>query len=56
MGDDAGAAAGMEGLVIGEGMEVVAGILGDEFGNVEVLNLFIHGGESYRLSVEAAGG
>ncbi len=32
-----GAAFGMEGLVIGEGMEVMRGVVRDEFGDIEVL-------------------
>jgi hypothetical protein len=36
MGDDARPALGVQRLVVGEGVEVVRGVLRDQFGNVEV--------------------
>ena len=43
MGDDPRAAVGMEGLVVGEGMEMVADVVLDEFGDIEVLLMGGHG-------------
>ena len=37
MGHHPGAALGVKGLVIGEGMEVMRGVLRDEFGDIQVL-------------------
>jgi hypothetical protein len=42
MGNHAGTPGGVQALVVGEGVEMVSGVLGDEFGDVQIAGGLVH--------------